>query len=286
MHPLKLLFRPLLLVSAADLVTLANGLLGLLAITYALDGQRSGDAASFLIAIMLLILAGIADGLDGYLARRFGTKHEYGVYLDSISDAVSFCLAPAIIIYAVWYDIERGHALDLLNDDFAFAPQWDAANLAAMFGAVTVALLGFLRLARFSHGGEDQLHHFSGMPTPSMAMFTLLIALGLSPVLNNYGDDGFAAVWPPLLLGVVAMTMMSTIPFPKVRGGMRLPVLLAIIFLLITVVLHYRNWEYWIWCWYAALLLDLGYMVGGPVNLLRSGVSWRGERKERREREA
>ena len=281
MHPLKLLFRPLLLVSAADLVTLTNGLLGLLAITYALDGQRSGDASSYLIAIMLLIIAGIADGLDGYLARRFGSKHEYGVYLDSISDAVSFCLAPAVIIYALWYDIERGPAIDLLTDDFAFSPQWNAANFAAMLGAVMVALLGFLRLARFSHGDEHRLQHFSGMPTPSMAMFTLLVALGLSPALNNYGDDGFAAVWPPLLLGLMAVTMMSTIPFPKMRGRIRLPVLLAILFLLVTVILHYRNWEYWIWCWYAALMLDMGYIIGGPVSLLRSGVSWRGERDER-----
>jgi len=100
---LKKFFRPLTLLSYADVATLTSAFLGFLAITYIIDGSK----ASFIVAMILLPICAIIDGMDGALARRFGTKHDYGKYLDSISDSICFGIAPSILVYSLYYDIER-----------------------------------------------------------------------------------------------------------------------------------------------------------------------------------
>ena len=67
-------------VSLGDFFTLANGALGFIAIVYIFDG-------SYLSATSLLLLSMVMDGLDGFMARRYGSKHSRGQVLDSISDA-------------------------------------------------------------------------------------------------------------------------------------------------------------------------------------------------------
>ena len=84
MNSLKRLFRPLTLISYADLATLASAILGFLAITYIIDGT----VKSYIVALFLLPISAIIDGMDGALARKFGTKHDYGKYFDSISDSI------------------------------------------------------------------------------------------------------------------------------------------------------------------------------------------------------
>ena len=93
MNSLKRLFRPLTLVSYADLATLASAILGFLAITYIIDGT----VKSYIVALFLLPISAIIDGMDGALARKFGTKHDYGKYFDSISDSICFGIALSLI---------------------------------------------------------------------------------------------------------------------------------------------------------------------------------------------
>ena len=93
---IKKIFRPLTILSYADLATLTSAVLGFLAIIYIIDGIPS----SFVVAMMILPICAIIDGMDGALARKFGTKHEFGKYLDSISDSICFGIAPSILIYS------------------------------------------------------------------------------------------------------------------------------------------------------------------------------------------
>ena len=88
MTTLKQIFKPLTLISYADLATFTSAALGFLAITYIIDGVVS----SYIVALMLLPISAIIDGMDGALARKFGTKHDYGKYLDSISDSICLSL--------------------------------------------------------------------------------------------------------------------------------------------------------------------------------------------------
>lgn len=75
----------------ADAVTVGNAVLGFIAVLVAFDDVE--------LAARLVLLAAIADGLDGVIARyRGGT--EAGPYLDSLADVASFAVAPAILVYA------------------------------------------------------------------------------------------------------------------------------------------------------------------------------------------
>lgn len=76
--------------SIADVVTLMNGVIGFLAIIVAPDNPE--------LAARLILLAAVADGVDGVVARYFGGS-EIGPYLDSLADVSSFALAPAVLIY-------------------------------------------------------------------------------------------------------------------------------------------------------------------------------------------
>lgn len=79
-------------VGVADLVSAANASLGFLAVVVAPTDPR--------IAARLVLLAAVADGLDGVLARRYGGT-DAGTYLDSLADVASFAIAPAAIVTTV-----------------------------------------------------------------------------------------------------------------------------------------------------------------------------------------
>jgi CDP-diacylglycerol--serine O-phosphatidyltransferase len=79
----------------ADAVTIANAALGFVAVVVA--------TADIALAARLILLAAIADGLDGILARRYGGT-EAGPYLDSLADVASFGVAPAVLSFVVVTD--------------------------------------------------------------------------------------------------------------------------------------------------------------------------------------
>lgn len=195
----------------ANLATLGNGLVGVGSIAYTLAGNP--------LWAMLLIAAGIGfDGVDGFLARRAGLgPSRFGRVADSVSDAVTFGLAPGVLIA-----FHTEHAS-------AWAP-WTTAAFAV---AALVASLAIARLVYFTLRG---FHHpdFVGVPTPQNALAVVLLILFLDV-------PGFLAIHPPLLLGleaVLAVLMVAPIPFPKIRRGHRLryPLTLAGVALVVAIV--------------------------------------------------
>ncbi|MBD3319357.1 CDP-diacylglycerol--serine O-phosphatidyltransferase [Candidatus Woesearchaeota archaeon] len=82
------------LLKLADLVTLFNALLGLLAIIFAITGSLFAASSTLLVAV-------VVDFLDGRIARMTGTANEFGKQLDSLSDTISFGVAPAVIGFVI-----------------------------------------------------------------------------------------------------------------------------------------------------------------------------------------
>ena len=78
--------------AAPSLFTLGNLACGFFSILAASQGH-------FLKAGWLILLAAVFDAVDGRVARMFGTESEFGVEMDSLADAVSFCTAPAMLMY-------------------------------------------------------------------------------------------------------------------------------------------------------------------------------------------
>src|SRR5210317_1839192 len=100
------------------------------------------------LAAILIFVAMVLDGLDGRVARMTNTTSEFGIQYDSLSDMVSFGLAPALVLYE-W----SLHSMGKIG--------W----LVAFVYAVATAL----RLARFNiHTADaDEKSFFQGLPSPS-----------------------------------------------------------------------------------------------------------------------
>lgn len=131
-------------VAVPSFFTLMNLLSGFFSLIQTSAGNLEGAA-------WLIVLAAFFDLLDGFMARLARVSSDFGVELDSLSDVVSFGVAPSFLLY------EFG--LDQLG------PLWGAllASLPALFGAV--------RLARFNTlaSPEEKQAYFTGLPIPAQA---------------------------------------------------------------------------------------------------------------------
>ncbi len=145
--------------SAADAVTVANAGLGFFAIVAAFDDPR--------LAARFVLLAGITDGLDGVLARAYGSSAA-GEYLDSLADVSSFSLAPAVMVFAT---VREGWTV-------TFDAMTPAAFVVAAVPAAYVAM-GVLRLGMYT-AFDTEIDATEGVPSTLAA--TLLAAAVLAGV--------------------------------------------------------------------------------------------------------
>ena len=132
-----------------NLVTTGAMFAGFYAIVTSIGGNYSEAAIAVFIAALL-------DGMDGRVARATGTQSEFGVQYDSLSDLISFGLAPALVMYT-W-------SLSALKD---VGPTWGKIGWAAAF---IYAVCAALRLARFNTQVKViDKRYFQGLASPVAA---------------------------------------------------------------------------------------------------------------------
>ena len=120
---------------------------------YAIVSSIGGHYTDAAIAVFI---AAILDGLDGRVARLTGTQSEFGVQYDSLSDLVSFGLAPALVMFT-W-------SLSSLK---AYGPGWGKLGWMAAF---VYAACAAMRLARFNtQVGVIDKRYFQGLASPAAA---------------------------------------------------------------------------------------------------------------------
>ena len=180
-----------------NVLTLLALCAGMTAIRFAINEQ-------FEYATFAIIAAGIFDGLDGRLARLLRATSRFGAELDSLSDFISFGVAPAAVLY-LWT-----------------MAQWHSLGWAiVLFYAVCCAL----RLARFNTQltAEPQpwmANFFSGAPAPAGAGLLML------PMFIAFEWGGEWIIRSPYLNGVwitgVALMMVSTVPTVSLKS-IRIP---------------------------------------------------------------
>lgn len=130
-----------------------------LALCSGLSGIRFAMSGQWELAVAMVLVAGVLDGLDGRVARMLHGESRFGAELDSLSDAISFGVAPALILY-LWS----------LKELPRFG--WIASLMLAVFCA--------LRLARFNANIDvsEQPHKsagfLTGVPAPTGAGLALL----------------------------------------------------------------------------------------------------------------
>jgi len=213
-------------IKMADLITLLNGACGFLAMLSLSKGWGEGlhDQEHFYLpAICLIILGMIFDGLDGIVARwemkHFERKNKIGHYLDSIADTVTFCLAPAYLLYTIYRNPWHGAStLELF------------VNVFVIISALLIAVFGMLRLAKFVSSTHN-LDHFVGLPTPPAALLICLMSFLF--------QDQWYITLPFAVL--VAFLMISEIEYPKMKGKRTIVFGTLILFFTISLVLMMLN---------------------------------------------
>ena len=141
-------------------LTLLNCLSGVLAITFSFRFAATiGPLAGWQWAIVMIAAAAFFDFFDGAAARLLNASHPIGKELDSLSDMVSFGVAPAMLLYN-WLLIADQNSILLGNNGiglFVYAPFF-------------LPLMAALRLAKFNIDAT-QATEFKGLPVPANAMF-------------------------------------------------------------------------------------------------------------------
>lgn len=163
---------------------------GFYAIVAAINDQFEAAAIAVFFAMIL-------DGVDGRVARLTHTESEFGVQYDSLSDMVSFGVAPALVMYE-W----------ALHDMANLG--WAPAKLGWLV-AFTYAACGALRLARFNtQTGSADKRFFIGLPSPSAAAVTM----GLVWFGDDLGVPGNNMLWVSLFITLAAgLLMVSNIRY-------------------------------------------------------------------------
>ena len=194
-----------------NMFTLVGVCIGLTSIKFAFD-ERFG------LAIICIIVAGFIDGLDGRIARLIKGTSQVGKELDSLTDVISFGVAPAFIMY-FWQLNSLGRV------------GW----LICLVYVICVAL----RLARFNVNSETQPswkdNFFEGVPAPAGGILVLM------PLIYSKSEIQFLNVdftyFTPILFVLISILLISKLPtysFKKITVPRRLT-----IFLLFGVVLFF-----------------------------------------------
>jgi len=194
-----------------NMFTLVGVCIGLTSIKFAFD-ERFG------LAIVCIIVAGLIDGLDGRIARLIKGTSQVGKELDSLTDVISFGVAPAFIMY-FWQLNTLGRV------------GW----LICLVYVICVAL----RLARFNVNSETQPswkdNFFEGVPSPAGGILVLM------PLIYSKSEIQFLNVdftyFTPILFVLISLLLISKLPtysFKKIAVPRRLT-----IFLLFGVVLFF-----------------------------------------------
>jgi CDP-diacylglycerol--serine O-phosphatidyltransferase len=180
-----------------NLFTIAALFSGFYAIVQAMSGRFEQAAIAIFVALVL-------DGLDGRIARLTRTQSVFGAELDSLSDMVSFGVAPALVIY-VW-------ALKDLAEikNIAMLGPWLSTKLGWIAAFVYCACAA-LRLARFNTTLDvADKRFFQGLPSPAAAC----LVAGLVWAMNEYQINGADVRWLAWALTMFAgLTMVTNLKF-------------------------------------------------------------------------
>lgn len=226
---------------------IAPNIVTMLALCAGVTSIRYSIQEEWIKAVICVFVAALFDGLDGRVARFLKGSTKFGAELDSLSDFVSFGVAPAILLY-----------------------KWSLFDLPKFgwFFCLLMSIGMAMRLARFNTMLEEEPqpeywhHFFVGVPAPAaaaLAMMPLMISFDFpewSPIVRSHT---FCAV----LLCVVSFLMVSRIPTistkkMKVPSYMLMPLMLVVALFASFIITQ---------PWFTLGILTIGYVLSIPVGV-------------------
>lgn len=188
-------------------------------------------------AVIFIFLAALFDGLDGRVARMLKASSKFGAELDSLSDFVSFGVAPAILMF-----------------------QWCLFDLPKIgwFFCLLFAMGMAMRLARFNTMLEDDTippywsHYFTGVPAPAaaaMVIMPILISFDCKEALPYMRTHLFCGVW----MCIVSYLETSRIPTISLKKAKVHPSMIVPLLLIVALLANFLFTQTW---------LTLGVLTG------------------------
>ena len=220
-----------------NILTLGGVCLGISSIKFSIDGNYS-------LAVTLILFAAILDALDGRIARLIKGTSEFGKELDSLTDFVSFGIAPVFVLYF-----------------------WDLNKYGKLGWAITLvySVCCVLRLARFNLtkvevSQEWKNNFFEGIPSPAGG---LLILMPLIYDLTNLNFGVDVKNLTPYLTVIVAVLLVSKIPtlaLKKISISPKATVFLLLSIGVIFIALLFYTLE-------TLLVFGIAYILSIPISI-------------------
>lgn len=224
-----------------NVLTLLNLCAGILAVLFTMNGK-------LYLAGWLILLAAFFDLFDGMAARALKVQSPIGADLDSLADAISFGLAPAMIVYKMMWlndvkDLMSYMPVELYDRPIGWEMFW--------FPLISfwIVIAGVIRLAIFNNDTR-QTTSFIGLPIPSSGLFFAFLPIVLKDAISLNNESEFWHSIVNLLsnniflaVAVIVIASMMLVPLPmfslKFRGGGIKNYIPQIGFLAISIILFF-----------------------------------------------
>ena len=219
-----------------NILTLGGVCLGISSIKFSIDGN-------FSLAVTLILFAAILDALDGRIARLIKGTSEFGKELDSLTDFVSFGIAPVFILY--FWELNTYGKLG-----------W---AIALIYSVCCVLRLARFNLTKVENQQEWKSNFFEGVPSPAGGMLILM------PLIYELTDFSFkfeVKQFTPFLTILIALLLVSKIPtlsFKKISISSKTTIFLLLAAGLIFISLLFYTFE-------TLLIFGIFYLLLIPIS--------------------
>ena len=218
-----------------NLITLMSLIAGISSIKFSIQ-------ANWKLAVLMIMLAAFFDFFDGWMARKLKKSSQFGAELDSLSDFISFGLAPSLLINLCFT-----HELGRIG--------W----VISLFYIVCAAL----RLARFNiENMKEQSKVFYGIPSPAAAGVIMI------PLYLNFIDQVQFTINYPLICAVLTtfagIMMISRVPTPSVKNLKVKTLYFRLMIISVVIVLIFLISYFW----QTTFLVAIAYLIISLLSLL------------------
>ena len=203
-----------------NLLTIIGVCLGISSIKFSID-------QNFNLAVIFILLAAILDALDGRIARLIRGTSDFGKELDSLTDFVSFGIAPALIIYF-----------------------WELNTFGKLGWTITLlySVCCVLRLARFNLTNINKnevwkMNYFEGIPSPIGAILILLPLIYEISDLKQFFNPKILVPYITILVSIMLISKIPTFSFKKISVPPKLTIFILLFAVLSFVSLMFYTFE-------------------------------------------
>jgi len=217
-------------------------LITLMALIAGISSIKFSIQSNFKIAVLMIMLAAFFDFFDGWMARKLKKSSQFGAELDSLSDFISFGLAPSLLI-----NLSFTNELGRIG--------W----VISLFYIICAAL----RLARFNiENMREQSKVFYGIPSPAAAGIIMI------PLYLNFIEQIQFTINYPLICAILTTfagaMMISRVPTPSVKN-LKVKSLYFRLMIIFTVIILIFLISYF---WQTTLIVALAYLMFSLLSLI------------------